>query len=63
MKVSSKENMTIGIPEDIWQLLVEVKTPPNALVPDTPTEKSLREVTLHFRDCSHVEEVLDGFRN
>lgn len=62
---SNKGSVPLQIPADIWQPLVEIRTQLDAQVPGAPTpiEEALREVIIHYRHCSHVEEDIDSFRS
>ena len=61
---TSKGNVPLQIPADIWQPLAEIRTQLDALVPGAPTpiEEALREVIIHYKHCTHVDQDLEAFR-
>lgn len=60
---SSKTGVTITVPTDIWQPLMEVRSSLDASCPGAPTpvEEVLRELIAHYERCPHAQDEADAF--
>jgi hypothetical protein len=60
---SSKTGVTVTIPTDIWQPLMEIRSSLDASCPGTPTpvEEVLREVITHYERCPRAQDEAEAF--
>jgi hypothetical protein len=60
---SDKTGVTINVPQDIWQPLMEIRAQLDSSCPGAPTpiEEALREMIIHYKGCPRTEEEMDAF--
>lgn len=60
---SGKTGVSIVIPSDIWEPLMEIRAQLDAYCPGAPTpiEETLREIAMHYKSCPRTEDEMDDF--
>ncbi len=63
MKSSKTAGVTVVIPADIRNPLMEVRAQLDALCPGAPTpvEEALREIITHYEHCPRAQDEADAF--
>jgi len=63
MSQGKTRGVTVVIPADIWQPLMEIRAELDAFCPGAPTpvEEALREVIQHYARCPRAQGEMEDF--
>ena len=55
--------VSVVIPSDIWQPLMEVRAQLDSFCPGAPTpiEEALRELITHYKKCPRAQDEMEDF--
>lgn len=63
MNKGKGNGVSVVIPSDVWQPLMEVRAQLDSFCPGAPTpvEETLRELIIHYKKCPRAQEEMDDF--
>lgn len=63
MSQGKTRGVTLTIPSDVWQPLMEIRAELDSFCPGAPTpvEEALREVIQHYARCPRTQGEMDAF--